>query len=586
SCVSGRSCFLDGGLWFYRLDAKTGEMKVKVNYDDRDPETGGDLNDRHKTLQMPVALNDILSSDGKWTFLRTQKIAPDGSRVEIGPVSGDFDKQGGAHKGEGQHLFAPMGFLDDSNFHRSYWVYGKSFAGGHGGYYQAGKYAPAGRILVHDDKNVYSYGREAQYYKWTTTMEYTLFATPKDAPDEAYTTEDATTEKRGNSVVLGPDGQPLAVQPPKLEKEGKKAAKKDDAKGKGKGNTKGKGKGNAVAAGGANAPIPGSVRFPDSDALDPTKAAISIEAWVLPDTASGTVFHHGGPLRGIALDIREKKPQFHVRSDSKVSTIISTEALTDGWHQLVATLGTDGKMCLYLDAKLVAEGVGAVVDARPKNPMYLGNGQGAAADGSAGGFSGLLDQFALYHKALTLEEVQQRFEAPDTKPADALVACNFDNGDSRDSSGSDAHGIGAGVETGKGKVGGALWFKGSSSGTGTKAGGSFVKHTWDRFVPIVARSMALAGKTVLVSGPPDMIDEEYAFERLAAKDPAILEELKEQGEALEGKRGAKMWAVNIETGEQSAGLELTTPPVWDGITVAQGRVYVSTVDGKLQCFGK
>ncbi|WP_395734545.1 PQQ-binding-like beta-propeller repeat protein, partial [Prosthecobacter sp.] len=465
SFISGHSCFLDGGLWFYRVDAKTGKMKVKINYDDRDPETGGDLNDRHKTLQMPVALNDILSSDGKWTFLRTQKIGADGKRVEVGPVSGDFDKQGGAHKGEGQHLFAPMGFLDDSNFHRSYWVYGKSFAGGHGGYYQAGKYAPAGRILVHDDKNVYSYGREAQYYKWTTTMEYTLFATPKDAPDEAYTTEEATTERKGNSIVLGPDGQPLAVQPPKLEKGGKKKGGGGDpdeednkkasdtaAKGKGKGaNAKGKGKGNAAAAGAANAPIPGSVRFPDTDALDPSKTALSIEAWVLPDTASGTVFHHGGPLRGIALDIREKKPQFHVRSDSKVNTIISTEALTDGWHHLVATLAADGKMSLYLDAKLVAEGTGALVDARPKNPMYLGNGKGAG-DGDAGGFSGLLDQFALYHKALTLEEVQQRFEAPDAKPADAIVVCNFDNGDSRDSSGSDAHGIGAGVETGKGKV--------------------------------------------------------------------------------------------------------------------------------------
>jgi outer membrane protein assembly factor BamB len=113
-----------------------------------------------------------------------------------------------------------------------------------------------------------------------------------------------------------------------------------------------------------------------------------------------------------------------------------------------------------------------------------------------------------------------------------------------------------------------------------------VKHTWDRFVPIVARSMALAGKTVLVSGAPDTIDEEYAFERLAAKDPAILQELNEQNEALEGRRGAKMWAVNTETGEQSTGLELTSPPVWDGITVAQGRVYVSTMDGRVQCFGK
>ncbi|MDZ4404610.1 PQQ-binding-like beta-propeller repeat protein [Prosthecobacter sp.] len=578
SCIAGHSCFLDGGLWFYRLDAKTGEMRVKQNYDDKDPDTGGDLNDRHKTLQMPVALNDILSSDGKWTYLRTQKIVADGKRVEVGPVSGDADKQGGAHKGEGDHLFAPMGFLDDSNFHRSYWVYGKSFAGGHSGYFQAGKYAPAGRILVHDDKNVYSYGREAQYYKWTTTMEYTLFSTPKTPPEQAFTTEGATTERKGNSLTLGPDGQPLAVQPPKLVKEGK-AAKKGDGKKKGKGK--------AAAPAAANAPIAGSVLLPNADALNPAQTAISVEAWVLPDKANGTVLHHGGPLQGLALDIREKKPQFHIRSGGKLSTIVSAEALTEGWHHLVGTLAADKKMSLYLDGKLVAEGTSELLAGKPARPMYLGNGEGAA-EGSAGGFSGLLDQFALYHKVLTPAEVQHRFEAPDSKPADAIVFINFDNGDSRDNSGNNLHGIGAGVETGKGKVGAALWFKpGAAGGKGGAAGaGSFVKHTWDRFVPIVARSMALAGKTVLVSGAPDTIDEEYAFERLAAKDPAILKELEEQNEALEGRRGAKMWAVNTETGEQSTGLELTSPPVWDGITVAQGRVYVSTMDGKVQCFGK
>jgi outer membrane protein assembly factor BamB len=210
------------------------------------------------------------------------------------------------------------------------------------------------------------------------------------------------------------------------------------------------------------------------------------------------------------------------------------------------------------------------------------------AEESAPPFSGLIDQLAVYHKALSAGEVQARFAAPDEKPADAVLVCNFDNGDSRDSSGNDAHGIGSGVETGKGKVGAALWFKPNAPAGkgGKKDAGSFVKHTWDRFVPIVARSMALAGKTVLVSGAPDTIDEEYAFERLAAKDPAILKELAEQDAALDGKRGAKMWAVNTETGEQSGGLELTSPPVWDGITVAQGRVYVSTMDGRLQCFGK
>ena len=482
-----------------------------------------------------------------------------------------------------------MGFLDDSNFHRSYWVYGKSFAGGHGGYFQAGKYAPAGRILVHDDKNVYSYGREAQYYKWTTTMEYTLYATSKEPPDEAYDTESATTERKGNSVVLDKDGKPLAVQPKGETQVGHSETLKAEAEARKKGKGKGKG-GEAAKKGGARAkgaPLPGSVQFPDMPVLDPKETAITVEAWVLPDKPSGTLINHGGPRLGVGLDFHDRKPQFHIRNDGKLSTIVSAEAFGDGWHHIAGVLGADKKMCLYIDGKLVAEGTAeGLISAKPNNPLIVGNGNGVAED-NAGAYSGLLDQLAIYHKALTAAEVQRRFEEPDAKPTDAVLVCNFDNGDSRDSSGNEVHGVGAGVESGKGKVGGALWFKGDATGgKGGKNSGSFVKHTWDRFVPIVARSMALAGKTVLVSGAPDMIDEEYAFERLAAKDPAILQELKEQDEALDGKRGAKMWAVNTETGEQSTGLELTSPPVWDGITVAQGCVFVSTMDGRLQCFGK
>ena len=78
-----------------------------------------------------------------------------------------------------------MGYLDDTWFHRAYWVYGRSFAGGHAGYHQAGKYAPAGRILVSDGENVYGFGRNPEYLKWTTTIEHQLFRTSKNPPKEA-----------------------------------------------------------------------------------------------------------------------------------------------------------------------------------------------------------------------------------------------------------------------------------------------------------------------------------------------------------------------------------------------------------------
>lgn len=573
SFVSGRSCFLDGGLWFYRLDAASGEMKIKINYDDRDPETGGELQDRHKTLQMPVASNDILSSDGEWTYLRTQKIAADGTRVDIGPVSGDFAKQGGAQKGPGQHLFAPMGFLDDSYFHRSYWVYGKSFAGGHGGYHQAGKYAPAGRIVVHNDDNVYSYGREAKYYKWTTTMEHTLYATPKDAPEQAFTTEEATTPRTGNAVTS------LATTKSPTEEPSKK----------GKGNAKGKAKAGAKkAAAPASGPEYG-VTFPDDDKLDPTKTALTVDFWIMPDNDSGILINHGGPSQGYAVILNKGVPIFQIRSAGELSAIRAKQPLTEGWHHLAAVLGDDASMKLYIDGALATSGKAtALIASRPKHPLRVGDARLLVGDAKVGAFSGLIDQLNVEHRALTESDIQKRFSQPDAQIEGAALVASFDNGDSRDDSGNGIHGIGSGIETGKGKVSAALWFRQAPGGKKSPApqSGSFVQHTWDRFVPMIARSMALGGKTLLVSGPPDILDEEYAFERLAAKDPAILQELAEQDAALDGKRGAKLWAVNIETGEQAGGIELDSPPVWDGVVTARGRLYVATSDGRVQCFGK
>ena len=81
------------------------------------------------------------------------------------------------------HLFSPTGFLDDSWWHRSYWVYGRSFAQGAGGWPLAGRFAPGGRLLVFDDTLVYGYGRRPDLYKWTAPLEYHFFASQKQPKD-------------------------------------------------------------------------------------------------------------------------------------------------------------------------------------------------------------------------------------------------------------------------------------------------------------------------------------------------------------------------------------------------------------------
>ena len=178
-CVAGRSMFLDGGLRFLQLDPVTGNKLNEVILDDRDPNTGENLEIHVKGLNMPVALPDILSSDGEYIYMRSQRFDLQGNREEIPPYSSNANEQGSQQYGVGMHLFSPTGFLDDTYMHRTYWVWGRKWASGAGGYYRAGRFAPAGRILVFDDSSVYGFGRQPQYYKWSTPLEYQLFATKK-----------------------------------------------------------------------------------------------------------------------------------------------------------------------------------------------------------------------------------------------------------------------------------------------------------------------------------------------------------------------------------------------------------------------
>jgi len=178
SFVAGRSMFLDGGLRLIRLDAATGRKLSETVLDEHDPATGKNLQIYVKGLTMPVALPDVLSSDGKYLYMRSQRFDLEGKRLEVPP------RQPTDQVGEGAHLFSCVGFLDGSWFHRSYWVYGRSFTSGWGGWFRAARYAPYGRIMVVADGVVYGYGRKPEFLANADVLEYRLFAAAR-APDQA-----------------------------------------------------------------------------------------------------------------------------------------------------------------------------------------------------------------------------------------------------------------------------------------------------------------------------------------------------------------------------------------------------------------
>ena len=528
--TAGRSNFLDGGLRLIRLHAATGELISETIIDERDPETGENLQERLKILNMPAGLTDILSSDGERVFMRSQEFDLAGQRRALGPHAGQPAEQGAVQRGETRHLFAPMGFLDDTWFHRSYWVYGRSFAGGHGGYYQAGKYTPSGRILVVDDKNVYGFGRKPQYYRWTTTMEHHLFSTSKEPPKEAV----------GAWVA-----------------DGKKARR----------------------TGATN-----MVRFKKAESLDPTETPLAVEAWVNAAGTTGVVVARGGPTVGYALWLKGGKPQFSVRTaEDEVTSVAGEQRIVGKWTHLVGVLNANQQVSLYVDGQLAATGKAPKLIPRdPAQALEVGADEGGAVADytSPNGMVGAVDEVRVYHGDVSAEDVLNRFTQPDSQPTAAKVAlsCSFDDGEAADASGNQNDGTVDGAQKIDGKFGEALRFRGTR-----ERPGSFVKRHWTRDLTMLVRAMIKAGDALFIAGPPDLIDEESTFQRIVNKDATVEPELAEQDAALAGERGGFLQVVSATDGEMLAVYKLDYLPTWDGLAAADGTLHLTTTDGRVVC---
>ncbi|MEZ5430981.1 MAG: LamG domain-containing protein [Verrucomicrobiales bacterium] len=135
---------------------------------------------------------------------------------------------------------------------------------------------------------------------------------------------------------------------------------------------------------------------------------------MLPDGGQGIIIQHGGPQQGYSLELKQGIPAFHLRRNQDLFTLAAPKALGEGWHQLVATLDAKGAAVLYIDGESVATGQSpGVLTAAPANGLTMGNARMAVSNDDPTPYTGLLDQAALYHRALSAEEVRERFAAPD-----------------------------------------------------------------------------------------------------------------------------------------------------------------------------
>jgi len=107
-------------------------------------------------------------------------------------------------------------------------------------------------------------------------------------------------------------------------------------------------------------------------------------------------------------------------------------------------------------------------------------------------------------------------------------------------------------------------------------------YRWSRSVPLLARGMVLAPGTLFIAGPPDVADQEKTLAAFA--DPAALAKLADQVAAHEGRKGGLLLAVSALEGETLAEYKLDSPPVFDGLAAARGRLYLAALDGTITCF--
>jgi len=168
--AAGRSSQLDGGIRLYALELKTGKVLHQTDVDMNSRAGPGKIRQR--------VLPDILSAQKGAVWMRGVGVDRNLAPVKARP-----------------HLFAPGGFLDDTWWHRTYWVYGTEIGGGYTHWPEVGNVVPAGRLLVFDGgKLIYGYGRMAYragdgHVRADMTKDYKLFAevinpAPATAKDE------------------------------------------------------------------------------------------------------------------------------------------------------------------------------------------------------------------------------------------------------------------------------------------------------------------------------------------------------------------------------------------------------------------
>ena len=91
---------------------------------------------------------------------------------------------------------------------------------------------------------------------------------------------------------------------------------------------------------------------------------------------------------------------------------------------------------------------------------------------------------------------------------------------------------------------------------------------WQTLTPVRTKALVLAGDRLFAAGVPDVVP---------TGDPYA---------ALEGRRGGVLQVFSGSDGRLLATQPLASPPLFDGMAAANGRLYLATADRHIVCLGR
>ncbi|MBN1853693.1 MAG: PQQ-binding-like beta-propeller repeat protein [Pirellulales bacterium] len=89
---------------------------------------------------------------------------------------------------------------------------------------------------------------------------------------------------------------------------------------------------------------------------------------------------------------------------------------------------------------------------------------------------------------------------------------------------------------------------------------------WSCWIPVRVQAMVKTSNLLFVAGPPDIFDPQDPFA------------------AFEDRKGGRLIVISPQDGNIITEKELASPPIFDGLIAADGRLYMATCNGKILCF--